>query len=76
MSSGCPRTLLFPVLSGVLQGGPLSGSLCALAARPFCADMERAAGSAGKGVGRWCADDAEAAVCGKPGFEVLTRIFK
>eukprot|EP00959_Pyramimonas_sp_CCMP1952_P157351 3290507-Pyramimonas_sp.AAC.1 len=38
--------------------------------------MERTLEAAGKGVGRWCADDVGAVVWGKPGLRELARIFK
>ena len=66
---------LFQVLSGVLQGCPLSGSIFALAADGFLRRLRRILSCGGHGVLRACADDIAVALgCIRPMAE-LCRAF-
>ena len=54
---GTPKTFLFMLASGIMQGCPLSGSMFALAFDPFLRDLYSRVDALGLGTTSACADD-------------------
>jgi len=63
---------MFPILSGIIQGCPLAGSLFALLLDPFLAAMRQALGHDSNGIVRACADDIATAL---PSINTLKRLY-
>ena len=63
---------MFPILSGIIQGCPLAGSLFALLLDPYLAAMRLALGHDLNGIVRACADDIATAL---PSINTLKRLY-
>ena len=64
------------MLSGVLQGCPLSGTLFLFAVNPFIRDMEVSITRVHRGLVRVCADDIGVVVWHRDGWRHIGRIFR
>eukprot|EP00959_Pyramimonas_sp_CCMP1952_P323638 6773090-Pyramimonas_sp.AAC.1 len=64
------------MISGVLQGCPLSGSLFAIAIDSFLWDVFRSVQRPGHGQIRACADDIGAVLSFRKGYRETARIFR
>ena len=74
VADGC-TTFLFWILTGVLQGCPLSGMLFAIIMDPFLVKFEMDICSTGKGCVRACADDVGAALSSLHDLIIAKEIF-
>jgi len=66
---------MFPILSGIIQGCPLAGSLFALLLDPFLVAMQKALIRNSIGIPRACADDIGAALSSNSVLKFLYPIF-
>ena len=66
----------FAILSGVLQGCPLSGSIFAVSLDPFLRWMEKDIEATGRGTVRACADDIGAALGALQHLVIIEPIFR
>ena len=69
-------TFLFHILSGALQGCPLSGSLFAIAVDPFLWSIHEKVDAKDKGVTRACADDIGQSLSSISTLKVMAPVFK
>ena len=72
-SSG--KTFLFAILSGVLQGCPMSATLFLFAIDPFLVHFEQSLSRKYEGAIRVCADDIGAALADYRALKALERVF-
>ncbi|CAK0887614.1 unnamed protein product, partial [Prorocentrum cordatum] len=66
---------MFPIMSGIVQGCPASGTIFAVCMDPFACDFDRSIESKARGIVRRCAGDVGAAILKLQFMAQLFRIF-